>query len=347
MIVNIIRAVCLVVFSLITYSSHTDVSAGREEEKAYLDGLLENKLEEYQRVYPKFTFLVLQGGTDLVADMMTFAEVIGHEPVSLDYEHPPELREDLIHVSANRILQMLQYGIPSAALFKANAQLGGQDNICVLTINPSAIASSPMLATENLLGMSSSFIKDIPENLLLLPEDYLAYVVDHEVYHCLQSKFIGPQPISKKELWGDYWHYLSELGADSYALGMHIKGKGSVTSFVTNVNRIRGTVLYTADPNHFTCGAIDQVLSIPPEEISGMSAEEVFALAVKIRNKLSISYDEYLQFMASAVEVMRLLGVKPVLGEDAAEIIIGVEPDPSRVQSMLDKSELCLKELSG
>jgi hypothetical protein len=42
---------------------------------------------------------------------------------------------------------MLQYGIPSAALFKANAQLGGQDNICVLTINPSAIASSPMLAT--------------------------------------------------------------------------------------------------------------------------------------------------------------------------------------------------------
>ena len=338
----------LILFLLISFSASSDDADDAEVVKnTQLDTILDNKIEEYRGIYPDITFLVLKGGKGLVADMMTLDIHLGHEPVSLDYEHPPELRNDLMQVSANRILQMLQYGIPSAALFKADEPLEWQDTICVLTINPSIVASDTTQATESLLGMSHEFVTSIPDELRITPTDYLKYIIDHEVYHCLQSKYIGPQPMSMKELWGDYWHHLSELGADSYSLGMHIKEKGKITTFVTNVNRIRGTALSTSDPNHLTCRAIEHIINTPDEQIAEMSTKEVFALAGEIKSKLTMSYDEYLQFMASAVEAMRELGVDTLLGEDAAVIIDAIEPDPTRVKVMIERTRLCLTELGG
>ena len=349
MIDHLTKISCLALIFVISLPSYSDDNDEFDtiNKNPHLDVLLKTKLENYQQLYPDITFLNLKGGNQLVADMLKLGNVLGHEPVSLDYEHPPELRKDLMYVSMNRILLMLQYSIPSSALFKTDEELESQSTVCVLTINPQAIASDSIQATENLLGMPHEFVNNIPRDMHIGSTDYLAYVIDHEVYHCLQSIYVGPQPMSKKNIWGEYWHHLSEFGADAYALTMHIKRQGRVTSFVKNVNRFRGSVLLTADPNHLTCKAIEQLYKIPPNQITAMTEKDVFNLALEIRNSLTMSYDSFLQFMASAVEAMNVLGVDPQLSEEAVSTIANVKADPERVKTLINRTRKCLAELGG
>ena len=349
MMINLTRIVYLVLTLIISTTSYC-IEDGDSEifvEKTHLDELLDRSLDKYRKTYPDITFLILKGGDQFVGDMVTLGIALGFEPKSLDYEHPPELREDLMLASANRILTMLQYTMPSAALFKADEPLGWQENVCVLTINPQVVAKDSIVATESLLGLSHEFVRRIPGDMRISSNDYLNYVIDHEVYHCLQSLYIGPQPMSMKELWGDYWHHHNELGADSYALGMHIKRMGKVTPFIMNVHRIRGTALSTADPNHLTCKAVEKLLEIPAREITDLSEKEIFNLAVDIKNKLTMSYEEYLQFMASVVEAMKVLGVNAELSEEVLGAIGDIEADPGRIQALIDRTRQCLTELGG
>jgi hypothetical protein len=67
-----------------------------------LDSLLNEKLEDYRHLYSEISFLILKGGDELVADMMALDLALGHQPSSMDYEHPQKLREDLMIASASR-----------------------------------------------------------------------------------------------------------------------------------------------------------------------------------------------------------------------------------------------------
>ena len=349
MIDHLTKISCLALIFVISVPSYSDDNDEFDtiNKNPHLDVLLKTKLENYQQLYPDITFLNLKGGNQLVADMLKLGNVLGHEPVSLDYEHPPELRKDLMYVSMNRILLMLQYSIPSSALFKTDEELESQSTVCVLTINPQAIASDSIQATENLLGMPHEFVSNIPPDMHIGSTDYLAYVIDHEVYHCLQPIYVGPQPMSKKSLWGGYWHHLSELGADAYALIMNIKNRGKITSFAINVNRIRGCALLTADPNHLTCKAIEKINKIPPDQISSLNEKEAFDLALETRNKLTMTHDEYLQFISSAVEAMRQLDVDADLTEEESTVIRRVEADPKQVKALIKRTRKCFAELGG
>jgi hypothetical protein len=338
---------CLVLTLVLTMQSYGDDQFDRLEIHTRLNNLLEKKVEYYRQLYPDLSFLILKGGDELVTDMMTLDKALGVEPKSLDYEHPPALREDLMFVSANRILQMLQYKMPSASLFKVDEAQGLQENICVITMHPQSVAADSIQATQNLLGLPSAFVRKIPKDLRLSEDEYLDYVFDHEVYHCLQSMYVGPQKMSKKEVWGEYCHHHNELGADAYALGMNINKMGKITPFAKNVKRIRGTALSTADPSHMTCKATDQLFTIPAKTISGMNAKDVFKMATDIKKKTTIGYDEYLQFMASAVQAMNDLGVDAQISEEMDAAIKGIKPDPSQVIALIDRTKLCLSELSG
>ena len=57
--------------------------------------LLQNKLKYYRTLYPEILIMNLEGGVDFPADMVALDLVLGYRPMSLDYEHPAELREDL------------------------------------------------------------------------------------------------------------------------------------------------------------------------------------------------------------------------------------------------------------
>jgi len=305
--------------------------------------LLDEKIESYRHLYPKITFVNLQSEDELPA----LDVVLGYQPKSLDYEHPEKLREDLMLVSVERIWTMLKFKLPSAAVFKADTPLGWQENVCVLTINPDEVAANSIKATQHLLNLQLKVIQNIPHDMQLAPDDYLAFVINHEVYHCLKSIYVGPQLMSQKALWALYNHYHDERGADAYALAMHIKTNNEGLIFSKNILRIRGMSLYNDDPNHLTCKALEQVLKIPPGDIAEMSSHEIFDMANDIRDYLTISYDEYVQYLASAFQAIKELGIKEQMPEEYLFTLKDVQADPEQVKELVASAHRCFAELSG
>ena len=311
------------------------------------DTLLKEKIEYYRHLYPEIAFLILQGGDEFIADMITLERVLGSQPRSMDYEHPPELREDLMYVSVERIRIMLESHMPSASLFKVDTTSGNQEYVCVLSINLREVAADSIHATSHLLDLPQDVIQKIPQDMQLPPNDYLAFVIDHEVYHCLKSMYVGPQLMSYKELWGGYNHFLNEQGADVYALGMHIKTRGEVSLFAKNILRIRGMALYNADPDHLTCKALKQLLNVPIDDITKMSAYEIFDLANSIKDSQLSGHDAYMQYLASAVQAMKEIGMAEHVSEDLHNKLKDIQADPEQVRNLVTNARRCLIELSG
>ena len=309
--------------------------------------LLKKKLEYYRAQYPEMLIMNLEGGVDFPADIVALDLVLGYRPVSLDYEHPPELREDLMIVSFERIIKMLRFRVPSAAMFKADDPLGWQEHVCVLTINPHEVANDSIQATRNLLNLPLEVVRQIPRDFQLLPGDYLEFVIDHEIYHCLKSMYIGPQQRSHKQFWAEYNQFTEEQGADAFALGIHIKNRGELSPFASNIRRIRGMSLYNADPDHLTCRALQQVMEVPVEHISEMSTNQIFELANRIKDRLSMDYPEYLQHLASAVQAMKELGVEALVPEELLHGIKDIPAEPTQVKELVANARRCLSELSG
>ena len=339
-------ALCLTVVASVS-GSNAQNEAYPASENDHLQALLKKKLQYYRAQYSEILILNLEGGVDFPADMVALDLVLGFQPVSLDYEHPPELRKDLMVVSFERIISMLRFQAPSAALFKADNPLGWQEHVCVLTIDPLKIAADSNTASQHLLSLPPEAIQHMPRDFKLRPGDYLEFVIDHEIYHCLKSMYVGPQRRSHKQFWAEYNQFIEEQGADAYALGMHIKLRGEISPFTNNIRRIRGMSLYNADPDHLTCKALGRVLELPVEDLVGMSANQIFELATRIKGQLTIEYEEYLRHLASAVQAMKELGVEALVSEDLRYGIKDIPVEPARVKELVANARRCLAELSG
>jgi len=339
-------ALCLTVVASVS-GSNAQNEAYQASENNHLQALLKKKLQYYRIQYPEILILNLEGGVEFPADMVALDLVLGFQPASLDYEHPPELRKDLMVVSFERIISMLRYQAPSAALFKADDPLGWQEHVCVLTIDPLKIAADSNTASQHLLSLPPEAIQHIPRDFKLRSGDYLEFVIDHEIYHCLKSMYVGPQQRSHKQFWAEYNQFIEEQGADAYALGMHIKLRGEISPFANNIRRIRGMSLYNADPDHLTCKALEQVLEFPVVALVGMSNIHVFELATRIKGQLTIEYEEYLRHLASAVQAMKELGVEALISEDLRNGVEDIPAEPARVKELVANARRCLAELSG
>ncbi|MEN8713253.1 MAG: hypothetical protein ABF326_13795, partial [Arenicellales bacterium] len=134
-------------------------------------------------------------------------------------------------------------------------------------------------------------------------------------------------------------------GADAYAVGMHIKSRQKTSNFVINLQRIRAMALFSADPDHMTFKAIDQVINLPENKIKNMSANEVFDMAIGIKEDLTIGYVEYLKYLASAVQAMEELGLQEIIHEDLLNIAKESQADPAQVKQYVENSRRCLLEL--
>ena len=187
--------------AITSYCVYAQADSDTAVKNHLIDSRLNEKLEYYRHLYPDISFLLLKGDGLVLADMILLGKTLGRQPISMDYEHPPALREELIKASVNRIQLMLQYKMPSASLFSVDDKLDKKKYICVLTIHPEEVAADSLLATRNLLDLPHKLTQKVPKEFKLDPADYLEFVFDHEVYHCLQSMFVGPQKMSYQESW--------------------------------------------------------------------------------------------------------------------------------------------------
>lgn len=303
-----------------------------------LSEIIKAKQVLYEATFPEIKFVVFTQAEAWINDINRLAAMLGFEPSNLDYEHPTALRQTLMEVSIERIILMTRRKMASATLFKADKPLGSRRNICVLTLNPTTLASTDAIATRHLLDISDFDFSKIPTLHYLDRHDYLRYVFDHEAFHCLDSFYSGPQPMSMDPYWGQYHNYRHELGADAYSVGVHIRVNNAISSFVKNLFRLRTTSLYSGYIDHRTCDAIQEMTEIGVAKLSKLSFRELLETAITLRNKLAPDYQSYLRYRRAAAEAIRILNSADT---SVIEDIPDVPIDKVLVKKLVEQASTC------
>ncbi len=292
----------------------------------------------YEATFPEIKFVVLTEAEAWINDISRLVAILGFEPSNLDYEHPIALRQTLMEVSIERLIRMTKRKMASATLFKTDKPLESRRNVCVLTLNPTTLASSDATATRHLLDISDSEFSKIPMSHYLNRRDYLRYVFDHEAFHCLDSFYSGPQPMSMEPYWGRYHHYRHELGADAYSVGVYIRSNNAISSFVKSLFRLRRTSLYGGYIDHRTCDAIQEISKIGVAKLSKMSFRELLQTAISLRNRLAPDYESYLRYRRAAAEAIRILNsAETSVIEDIPDVPI----DKALVEKLVTQAATC------
>jgi hypothetical protein len=136
---------------------------------------------------------------------------------------------------------------------------------------------------------------------------HLEYVLDHEIFHCLDALYNRPIPMSRDKRTTEYFHFLNENGADAFALAMQIKRCGRGSKYPERLAHIRGLSLFWGDPGHFTFDAARQILEREKNEFEQMSVRDVLALAASIRDRVAPTFRDFLEYESAAMEASRLL----------------------------------------
>jgi hypothetical protein len=317
------------------------------ERQAALQQQADQQLARYGEQFQGIQFNRLQGGSDWLASLSGLELLLGYQPVVLDYEHPPELAADLRDVSIARIAMLLREELPCATLFEVGEQaLAKQPQVCLLTLSPCAVAANDAVATGYLLNLPAAWTALIPTQHHLPAEQLLAFIVDHEVFHCLDSHFYGGQPRGYESHWGEFWQARNEMAADAFAIAMHRRRHGDDSPFVTNLARIRGLALYLGDPQHFTYEAIRIAGGMAQRDLAALTLRELVDTARRIGAEQLPDYPRFLDYWATAYQAMQVLEVQPTDGS-SPPMADGAEVDPILLQRMVETSQRLDLELFG
>jgi len=276
------------------------------------DGSLEQVVEErlafYNRHFPGIRFVALDGGAQWLDSLSTLYMLLGKDAVNLDYECPQDLHKDLLALCMARVKMMLMDSESSATLFRVGVNsLSDRPVLCALTLDAPAMARDDFHATRHLIPLDDAVVRRVPRDHWLAHREHLAFVIDHEVFHCLDSYHNRPIPRSSKERWAQYMGCYNENGADAFAMAMHLQRHGRVTRYARDLVRIRGVALYGGDVNHFTYGVLDRLLLAPVGRLASMDVMGVLKYASDLRAAVVPDYDAYLAYRERALQASLVL----------------------------------------
>ena len=324
-------------------SSTADDSSATAARRQQLEKIVVAKLAFYSAHYPDMNFVVLDSAGDIKRNMHALAKIIGQDPIPLDYEHPKGLRQGLLMATLMRIEILLQTDVGSATLFKpGSGAIARRKRVCVITINPWAIAADDRAATSHLLDLPPQAFNAVPPENYLDHVSHLKFALDHEIYHCLDATYNGAMPMSQLKHWGGYNDYKDESGADAFGILMNIAEHGSITAYARMLRNIRGLTLLSGDTDHYTYRRIGAALRIEPDTLKGKDVKAIFQLASRLRDKVVGSYNDYLCYVSAANQAMKLLGAEPYVEQEC-----DVKPDDATVSRLLDATKDAYRKLTG
>lgn len=313
--------------------------------QAQLQRLHRQQLADYERHFPAIQFVTLPGAANWSEAMTALDLLLGYRPTVLDYEHPADVATLLLEVSLERIALLMQHQIPGAALFQVGEQaVARRPRVCVITLDACAIAGDDQRATDLMAGPPCESLPAPAGEHLLDAHATLRFVIDHEVYHCLDAHANGGMPRGYDSHWGEYWRTRNEMAADAFAVAAHLARTGRDGGFVTKLARLRGLALLAGDPQHFTFDAIEQVRRMDAAELAAMSPQQRLALARRIGAQQLGDYPRFVRFWASAYQAMAELGVTATV-EGNQGPAPGSEPDRALSAHMLAVSRRAEQQL--
>ena len=308
-----------------------------------LEQIILNKLAFYAAQFPDIDFVVLDTAGNVARNMQLLAQIIGQDPDPLDYAHPEDLRHALLMTMLMRIEFLLQTDVGSATLFKPGKDaVAKRKYVCVVTLSPWDIARDDRTATRHLLELPQSEIDAVPPAQYLDHASHLRFALDHEVYHCLDTIYNGPIPMSKREYWGKYYMLKNEAGADAFGIIMNIAAHDSITPYARTLGHIRALTLLRNDPNHYTYPAICAVLQLDPAKLAQDDVRERFQVASTLRDRVVGNYDEYVRYMIAAYHAMKQLDV-----HDGEDKLGQTEVDRKLVKVLIEQTRDSYHRLTG
>jgi hypothetical protein len=249
----------------------------------------------------------------------------------------------LLMATLMRIEILLQTDVGSATLFKPGiGAIAKRQRVCVITMNPWAIAADDRAATNHLLDLPSQEFNAIPPENYLNHVSHLKFALDHEIYHCLDATYNGAMPRSQRKYWRDYYNFKNESGADAFGILMNMAEHGSITAYARTLKNIRGLTLLCGDTDHYTYRSINAALQIDPGTLTGKNVKAIFRLATRLRNRVVGSYQDYLCYLGAATQAIKQLGIEPDI-----EPHCDIKPDNVIVSRLLDATKDAYRKLTG
>ena len=276
-----------------------------------LRAFINKRLNFYNSVFPDIFFIHLPNHDQWIDSILALEMLLGYQATSLDFEHPTKLSEDLLYVTVARIQKMLLYGHSAAFLFRVGVQaVAKRENVCVITMNPDAIASSSRAASDYMLAVPLDTLDTLPVKYQLDGMQLLEFIIDHEVSHCLDSYYNGPVPMSAKDFWGHFMHYKREMLADTFALARHVSQYGNNSQFIQNFINMRRLCLITGDPGTCSANTLSDLIDNNISKLSNKSVAELFKLVTELRLTDNFEYDQFVNYLFASIKAMQLLKVE-------------------------------------
>ena len=271
---------------------------------------IEKKLTYYNQAYPNIQFVHLKNG-EWEKSLQALELFIGYQATSLDYEHPKELREELLFVTVAKIQMMLINKVTSSYLFKVGEMpVAKKQHTCVITLDAATNVLSNKIATQYFIDLPLDILSSLPEKSYLDKEQHLNFIIDHEAFHCLDSYHYGGIPMSKKAFATRHDTYKRELQADMFAIAMNMRRNKKLTLYANNIMTIRAMTLLNGELQHDSYNAMQLMINSNKEKIIHAQPMELIKEVKKLYKTIAPSYEEYMEFRVAAVEVIRLLGNK-------------------------------------
>ena len=290
----------------VTHNSSTDKDIKIEK----INQDIQNKLDYYNEVFPDIQFVYLKNG-EWEKSLQALELFIGYQATSLDYEHPKELREELLFVTVAKIQMMLVSKVASSYLFKVGEiPAASKKQVCVITLDAATSVLTNQVATQYFIDLPSDTLQSLPKKSYLDKEQQLDFIIDHEAFHCIDSYLYGGIPMSKKVFSTRYDCFRRELQADMFAIAMNVRREKKLTRYAKNVMNLRAMTLINGEPQHDSFSAMQLVINSDRKKL--IQAQPM-ALVKKVKHlykSIAKSYDEYIEFRVAAVEVIGMLGKK-------------------------------------
>ena len=304
------------------------------------DLLVTEQIARYQKEYPDIEFMLLHAAEDYKA-MLPLVDSLGEEATNPEYEHPEEARITLLEAQEHRIGMLLENDMSSATLFKTpNSNITDKPYLCVVTMSHQLSDWNPIAATLFMYNLDEDIVKTMPISMRLDNRKFLAYTIDHEVFHCIdvyKNGFLFP--MTSDEVVASRNRARAEMRAEAFAALAHITRHPDAKQFISNIANARTLNLLDWDIEHYTVDVLNKAIDAHtlhmPEDTKQLAQD-----SVQLASEVTPTLSEYKEFVIATELAIEKLGAN-IQGIPAyyVELIQDIPLNPDKVDIISDQIE--------
>lgn len=336
----------ITLFLFLVFFSLNSTASAAEQSVKHLNQLIQEKLEFYNQAFPDIQFVHLKNG-EWEKSLQALELFIGYQATNLDYEHPADLREELLYVTVEKIRLMLINKITSSYLFKAGQMpVAKKQYICVITIDPATTVLNNRVATGYLVDLPDEILASIPEQNYVNNEHHLDFILDHEAFHCLDTFNYGGIPMSDKDYSTRYDTFKRESQADMFAIAMNAYRHKAFTPCINNMKMMRGMTLLNGEPQHYSIDAIQLITKQDIKELTQSSPRQLFEKVKQLYQTIAPDYEQYMAYRVAAIHAIGQLG-QEVYEMEKPFYPANAQPDEKLVKKLVTETRSFYQQFTG